>query len=173
VTAAPVAPPAVGAVSPVQRGSAISPGQRTGQLAPAKASPSVPPQPGAQREALEVAVALLRDAAAAQHRAIIMLSNLLPAGPRPATRTVAPAPRRSSPTEELRVPPTAVPMTARERQVFAQLLRGQTNRQIARILGISEQTVKNHLRSVFGKLGVADRLQAVLAITTQPVDWAE
>jgi DNA-binding NarL/FixJ family response regulator len=59
-------------------------------------------------------------------------------------------------------------MTPRERQVFAHLLRGFTNRQIARSLGISEQTVKNHLRSVFAKLGVADRLQAVLAVMARP-----
>jgi DNA-binding NarL/FixJ family response regulator len=53
-------------------------------------------------------------------------------------------------------------LTAREREVLAQVARGCTNRQVARLLGISEKTVKNHLSAVFGKIGVADRTQAAL-----------
>jgi DNA-binding NarL/FixJ family response regulator len=45
--------------------------------------------------------------------------------------------------------------------------QGLANRSIARNLGISESTVKNHLRSVFDKLDVVDRTQAaVLAVRT-------
>jgi DNA-binding NarL/FixJ family response regulator len=54
------------------------------------------------------------------------------------------------------------PLTARERQVLSLVVRGLPNRGIARMLGISESTVKNHLRAVFGKLNVADRTQAAL-----------
>ena len=54
-------------------------------------------------------------------------------------------------------------LTRREGQVLHLLTQGATNRQIARDLRISELTVKNHLHSVFVKLQVADRAQAVAA----------
>ncbi len=52
-------------------------------------------------------------------------------------------------------------LTAREREVTALLAQGMTNRQIAEQLVISEDTVKTHVRSIFRKLGVTDRAQAV------------
>jgi DNA-binding CsgD family transcriptional regulator/transcriptional regulator with XRE-family HTH domain len=59
-------------------------------------------------------------------------------------------------------------LTPRERQVVDGLLEGLSNRLISRQLGISEQTVKNHLRSIFLKFGVRDRLQVVLRILRPP-----
>ena len=53
-------------------------------------------------------------------------------------------------------------LTARERQVLAQLAEGRSNREIARYLQLSEKTVKTHVSSVLAKLGVADRTQAAL-----------
>ena len=47
--------------------------------------------------------------------------------------------------------------TARERDVVGLLLRGEGNRQVARALGISEHTVKEHVKAVFGKAGVTSR----------------
>ncbi|WP_405723267.1 response regulator transcription factor [Streptomyces sp. NBC_01537] len=59
------------------------------------------------------------------------------------------------------------PLTGREQQVLDLVAQGMANRRIARTLGISESTVKNHLRAVFAKLGVTDRTQAaVLAVRT-------
>ncbi len=55
-------------------------------------------------------------------------------------------------------------LTERERQVLSLLLSGKANRQIARQMGITERTVKNHLRAVFIKLGVSDRTSAVIKI---------
>ena len=54
------------------------------------------------------------------------------------------------------------PLTAREQEVLGLVAEGMPNRIIARHLGISENTVKNHLRAVFAKLDVADRTQAAL-----------
>jgi DNA-binding NarL/FixJ family response regulator len=51
-------------------------------------------------------------------------------------------------------PPT---LTPREQQIVEHLRRGHTNKEIAQGLGIREDTVKKHLRSVFGKLGVHRR----------------
>jgi DNA-binding NarL/FixJ family response regulator len=53
--------------------------------------------------------------------------------------------------------------TRRERDVLACLVQGQSNKEIARALDLQEVTVKLHLRSVFRKLGVKSRTQAVLA----------
>lgn len=51
-------------------------------------------------------------------------------------------------------------LTAREREVLALVVRGLSNREIARELGICDSTVKAHLGSVFARIGVADRASA-------------
>jgi DNA-binding NarL/FixJ family response regulator len=56
----------------------------------------------------------------------------------------------------------AVKLTCRELDVLHLLARGLCNRLIARKLDISEKTVKNHLSSIFLKIGAADRTQAAL-----------
>ncbi|MEJ2291882.1 MAG: response regulator transcription factor [Deinococcales bacterium] len=53
-------------------------------------------------------------------------------------------------------------LTPRERQVLALMAQGLSNKRIAARLSISEKTVKTHAGHVFAKLGVDDRLQAVL-----------
>ena len=58
-------------------------------------------------------------------------------------------------------------ISAREREVLALLLDGMPNKLIARQLGISEKTVKSHLTSIFRRIGVTDRVQAVLWIERQ------
>ncbi|MFJ9413118.1 MULTISPECIES: LuxR C-terminal-related transcriptional regulator [unclassified Streptomyces] len=53
-------------------------------------------------------------------------------------------------------------LTARERQILVLISQGNSNRRVAKALGISEKTVKNHLSAVFTKAGVSDRTQAVV-----------
>jgi len=56
-------------------------------------------------------------------------------------------------------------LTEREREVVALIAEGLHNRAIAQKLGITENTVRHHLTAVYGKLGVADRLElAVYAL---------
>jgi DNA-binding CsgD family transcriptional regulator len=50
----------------------------------------------------------------------------------------------------------------RQLEVLAQVARGRTNRQIGEILGISEKTVRNHLRTISHKLSTSDRTHAVV-----------
>lgn len=62
-------------------------------------------------------------------------------------------------------------LTPRELEVLQALARGLKNEEIAKELFITEKTVKSHLGSIFGKLGVNDRSQAILyAIKHKLVD---
>jgi NarL family two-component system response regulator LiaR len=65
---------------------------------------------------------------------------------------------------QLARPPEEVPerLTRREHEVLGLIARGESNKRIARELGISEKTVKTHVGRVLAKLGVADRTQAAL-----------
>ncbi len=53
-------------------------------------------------------------------------------------------------------------LTAREREVLAQIADGASNAQIARSLGLSVKTVQNYVSRILDKLQVADRTQAAL-----------
>jgi DNA-binding NarL/FixJ family response regulator len=53
-------------------------------------------------------------------------------------------------------------LTPREREVLAGIAEGRSNREIARLLRVSEKTVKAHVSSVLAKLGVQDRTQAAV-----------
>jgi two-component system, NarL family, nitrate/nitrite response regulator NarL len=53
-------------------------------------------------------------------------------------------------------------LTQREKTIISYLMQGWRNREIAQHLTITEQTVKNHLRSIYDKVGVSDRLELVL-----------
>ena len=52
-------------------------------------------------------------------------------------------------------------LTSREVQVLKLVARGHRNKEVGAILGISEETVPVHLKSIFGKLNVSDRMAAV------------
>ena len=53
-------------------------------------------------------------------------------------------------------------LTSRERDVVSAITAGFTNREIAEKFSISEQTVKHHLRNIFDKTGVSNRLELAL-----------
>jgi DNA-binding NarL/FixJ family response regulator len=59
--------------------------------------------------------------------------------------------------------PIVDPLTAREREVLQLAAEGLANKQIALSLGISEHTVKFHLSSLYTKLGVTSRTEAIRA----------
>jgi len=54
-------------------------------------------------------------------------------------------------------------LTPREIQVLSELAKGLANKEIADVLDITEYTAKDHLKSILGKLRVADRTEAVTA----------
>jgi LuxR family maltose regulon positive regulatory protein len=53
------------------------------------------------------------------------------------------------------------PLSSRELEVLRLVAEGQTNTEIADGLVIAVSTVKSHVNSIFGKLGVATRTQAI------------
>ena len=55
-------------------------------------------------------------------------------------------------------------LTARERSVFELLIANKSTKEIARELGISEKTVRNHISNVIQKLGVNGRACAVVEL---------
>lgn len=63
---------------------------------------------------------------------------------------------------EVRSPAAPESLTDREGEVMQLLARGLANKEIARDLGISEDTVKTHVSRILGKLGAQSRTQAVL-----------
>jgi DNA-binding NarL/FixJ family response regulator len=68
-------------------------------------------------------------------------------------RRPSPSPDTESPVNEL---------TAREREVLAELGRGLSNAEIATVFFLSEATVKSHVGKIFSKLNLRDRAQAVV-----------
>lgn len=55
----------------------------------------------------------------------------------------------------------AAPLTGRETQILTYIAEGNSNKEIARILDISEQTIKNHVSAILRKLNANDRAHAV------------
>ena len=55
-----------------------------------------------------------------------------------------------------------VPLTQRESEVLRQMALGLTNKEIAKMLGISYETVKEHVQHILRKIGVSDRTQAAV-----------
>jgi transcriptional regulator EpsA len=89
-----------------------------------------------------------------------------------ALRRLPPAPVRS-PVRDHGHPVGVIPPTAlsdRERQIMVWVAMGKTNPEIGCILNISEFTVKNHMKSIFSKLDVSNRAQAVAKLTRIAVD---
>jgi DNA-binding NarL/FixJ family response regulator len=66
------------------------------------------------------------------------------------------------------------PLTPKEIQILTHVAEGNSNKRIASILGISEQTIKNHVSAILRKLNANDRAHAVFLairngwISTQP-----
>jgi len=57
-------------------------------------------------------------------------------------------------------------LTSREREVAVEVAKGLSNKEVAKLLNITERTVKAHLASTFERLGAKDRLQLALMLNT-------
>ena len=61
-------------------------------------------------------------------------------------------------------------LTAKEVQIAILVWQGMTNREIGKIVGTTEQVIKNHLRSTFDKLGVWSRLELAMYVASHGGD---
>jgi DNA-binding NarL/FixJ family response regulator len=57
-------------------------------------------------------------------------------------------------------------LTPKEIQIAILVWEGMTNREISRIVGTTEQVIKNHLRSTFDKIGVWSRLELAMYVAS-------
>ena len=69
----------------------------------------------------------------------------------------------SLPAGDERPPPALSSLTEREREILTMLATGLSNAELGARLYLSEPTIKTHLSSIFRKLAVRDRVQAVIA----------
>jgi len=66
--------------------------------------------------------------------------------------------------QEFNLPPWWSNLSPKEALVLLFLLTGKGNKEIASILGIREQTVKNYLHSAYGRIGAQDRVSAIVIL---------
>ena len=65
-------------------------------------------------------------------------------------------------------------LSTNEIDIATLVWQGKTNPEIASLLGTSEQVIKNHLRSIFDKLGVWSRLELALYVSAHGgAQWAD
>lgn len=72
-------------------------------------------------------------------------------------------------TEPFPTAPEVETLTTREHQVLLLIAKAYTNPEIARTLGVGEQTVKTHVSNVLAKLGVRDRVHAAVYAHTRRI----
>jgi len=83
--------------------------------------------------------------------------------PRLLTRLIGTFVRAAAPRPAAVAAPSVDGLTEREREVLVLIARGHSNAEIAQTLTVSPSTVKNHVTSLFAKIGARDRAQAVIA----------
>lgn len=75
---------------------------------------------------------------------------------------LAPLPRLRAPLEQRASPADEAGLTRREAEILCLAAEGRSNSDLARLLWITEQTVKFHLSNVYRKLGASNRTEAAL-----------
>ena len=83
----------------------------------------------------------------------------------PSSRAAAAIPAAETATYQVTPSFEELGLTPRQADVLTQLLQGKPNKEIARRLGLSVETVKDHVQAVLRALGVSSRTQAVLAVS--------
>jgi DNA-binding NarL/FixJ family response regulator len=53
-------------------------------------------------------------------------------------------------------------LTRRQLEVLDWVIQGKTNKEIAKLIGVSDETIKNHISAIFKALGVSSRTEAAI-----------
>ena len=104
----------------------------------------------------EVLVNVVREVASVRHPFIEKGDSSLESDQLPGVQDISTISSKGDKAE------TYHPLSRREMEVLTYIAHGNSNKEIGAVLGISEQTVKNHITTIFNKLGVNDRTQATL-----------
>lgn len=107
---------------------------------------------------LNTALAAAQEALEAQERMADELSGTVPNR----RDTVVRPQRGERVTTAASAQQTLQRLTPREREILTLVASGNSNRKVAKALGIAEKTVKNHLYAIFLKVGASDRTEAVV-----------
>ena len=91
---------------------------------------------------------------------LLMLKRTLESGEE--QQRMVTAPYKASPVTSGEAATAVTEPTAREKEILKLIAEGHPNKQIGCVLGISEQTVKNHISAVMRKLNANDRTHAVV-----------
>ena len=73
-----------------------------------------------------------------------------------------PSPTHSSPTTPNYHRKTMPHLTRRQLEVLDLVTQGKTNKEIAKLIGVSDETIKNHISAIFKALGVSSRTEAAI-----------
>lgn len=106
---------------------------------------------------LDGCAVLPRRTAAAE---LVAAVRLIVAGYLPIERTLVR--RLAHSTPQLAADGERPQLTSREQQIFQLIARGMSNAEIAATLTVANSTVKSHVQDIFGKLGLRNRVQAVI-----------
>lgn len=109
----------------------------------------------------DVDAAVLIEAIQQVSRGIFLINNNVLSRPHVATRVLRTF-REMAAEEEPEAAPLYTPLSGREVEILDYISRGNSNKEIAKSLKISDQTVKNHITSILKKLNVNDRTAAVV-----------
>lgn len=65
-------------------------------------------------------------------------------------------------SDGLAIPRSAISLTSKERHILEMVSQGKSNKEMAKLLGITPETIKGHMKNIFAKLGVNNRAQAAV-----------
>jgi DNA-binding NarL/FixJ family response regulator len=103
----------------------------------------------------------LIDAIVSVSRGVFLINDNVLSRPHVASRVLRTF-REMAAEEEPEAAPLFSPLSSREVEILDYISRGNSNKEIAKSLNISDQTVKNHITSILKKLNVNDRTAAVV-----------
>ncbi|MBW3069397.1 MULTISPECIES: response regulator transcription factor [unclassified Actinomyces] len=116
----------------------------------------------AKEDPVETLAATIRHVAAGNMVLSPSSSSIITGRPERSTAAASASTAPSQPQTTAKTLPPGITLSPREVEVLTLMVEAKTNKQIARALGVSDATVKTHVSALIAKLGVQDRVGAVV-----------